>query len=197
MGNVSTKRGHKHLEEEADVSISPQNNMENTENANDADGNVPSFDPSLYDNHQDQVPSGNDNASVKSQRGYHVTPDYSYVNLSESSDDSSEHVSPSSDNKHKANIYCQTGANKQDQDCQSISDSSSDEESVGSPLQFKMDKELKSARDEEGNKKMDKMECQAGVNNKSKNAQVFQKNHGNARSKTQEKQVPKENVPGQ
>ena len=167
MGNVSTKEGHKRLKEEAGISDLPQEK----ENAKDGDANIPSFDPSVYPDYQGQIFRGGNKALTKAQVGYHANAGY-YENLSESSDDSSEHVSSSSDNKNKVNIWCEIGANKQDEAYQNSSDSSSDEESVGQTLQFKMDKEPK-------------------------NAQVFQKNHGNVRSKTQEKQVLKENIPGQ
>ncbi len=178
MGNVSTKEGHKRLKEEPGIYDLPQVKEEagisdlplEKEKQTGGDSNVPCFDPSFYDNHQDQVPN---KASLESKRGYHVTPDYSYVNLSDSSSDGfSENGSPSSDNKNKVNIWCEIGANKQDQDYQSGSDSSPSEGSGERRLQFKMDKEPK-------------------------NAQVFQKNHGNVQSKTQEKQVLKENTPGQ
>ena len=167
MGNVSTKAGHKPLEEEADVSGLP----EEKKNVKDGDANILSFDPSVYPDYQGQIFRGGNKAMPKAQVVYHPNNSY-YENLSESSDESSEHVSPSSDNKNKVNICYQTGANKQDEAYQSSSDSSSDEQSVGQTLQFKMDKEPK-------------------------NAQVFQKNHGNVRSKTQDKQVLKENIPGQ
>ena len=164
MGNVSTKAGHKRLKEEAGISDLPQEK----ENAKDGDANIPSFDPSVYPDYQGQIFRGGNKALTKAQVGYHANTGY-YENLSESSDDSSEHVSSSSDNKNKVNIWCEIGANKQDQDYQCGSDSSPSEGSGERRLQFKMDKEPKSA-------------------------QAFQKN---ANSKMQENYVYKENIPGQ